>query len=277
MEDAVVNAGGFPGVVAHQPLRRLRRDIDFYGGGAECRRSGKASKKREQTESHKWTMVVDYGTNEVCGRSISRSSRQPVWRCLQMSERLACRCGSPALESRLLTLFHQRLHPWNRGSAACGALVRSQGHRRTGRSFQGLESRSQTASMKLLLDTYIWIWSVLYPNKLGRTARRALGNPKNELHLSPVSIWEAHHLVLRGRLRLDQAIPEWMEQTFRQSPLREAPFSFAVAAAAAGIELPQSDIGDLFLAATAFIHDLTLVTVDPQLLACSWLRTMAGD
>jgi PIN domain nuclease of toxin-antitoxin system len=131
--------------------------------------------------------------------------------------------------------------------------------------------------MKLLLDTHIWIWSVLHPNRLGRRARRELANPRNELHLSPVSIWETHHLVQRGRLRLDKATPEWVEQTFRQSPLREAPLNFAVAAAAAGIELPQSDIGDVFLAATAFIHDLTLVTVDPQLLACSWLKTMAGD
>jgi PIN domain nuclease of toxin-antitoxin system len=71
--------------------------------------------------------------------------------------------------------------------------------------------------------------------------------------------------------------PAWVEQTLQRSPLREAPLNFTVAAAAAGIQLPQPDIGDVFLAATACVHDLTLVTVDPQLLACAWLKTMAAD
>jgi predicted nucleic acid-binding protein len=59
-----------------------------------------------------------------------------------------------------------------------------------------------------------------------------------------------------------------------QVPLREAPFTFAVARDASRIELPQSDLGDIFLAATALVFDLTLVTADSQLLACSWLRTL---
>jgi len=58
--------------------------------------------------------------------------------------------------------------------------------------------------------------------------------------------------------------------------VREAPFSFAVAAEAAGIELPQSDLGDVFLAATASVYDLVLVTSDLQLLGCSWLKTLSN-
>jgi hypothetical protein len=57
-------------------------------------------------------------------------------------------------------------------------------------------------------------------------------------------------------------------------PLREAAFNFAVAADASRIELPQADLGDTFLAATALVFDLTLVTADSQLLACSWLKTL---
>jgi predicted nucleic acid-binding protein len=62
-----------------------------------------------------------------------------------------------------------------------------------------------------------------------------------------------------------------------QAPLREAPFTIAVAAEASKIELPQSDLGDIFLAATALVFDLTLVTSDSQLLACSWLKTLPND
>ena len=48
-----------------------------------------------------------------------------------------------------------------------------------------------------------------------------------------------------------------------------------MAAEAAQISLPQSDPADVFLAATASVLGLTLVTADLQLLACAWLKTIA--
>ena len=90
-----------------------------------------------------------------------------------------------------------------------------------------------------------------------------------------MSIWEAHHLYKRGRLRTKHSFADWLDQALTTAPLREAPFNFAVAAAAAQISLPQSDPGDVFLAATASVLSLTLVTADAQLLACSWLKTLA--
>ena len=131
--------------------------------------------------------------------------------------------------------------------------------------------------MKLLLDTHIWIWALYHPEKLSRTVRRELENSRNELYLSPVSIWEAHHLERRKRLRVKQGFSKWLDQVFSQVPIREAPFNFAVAAEASRIDLPQADLGDLFLAATALVFGLTLVTADSQLLQCSWLNTLAND
>jgi PIN domain nuclease of toxin-antitoxin system len=128
--------------------------------------------------------------------------------------------------------------------------------------------------MKLLLDTHIWIWALHCPEKLGRRVRRELHRAGNELYLSPVSIWEAHHLVRRKRLRVRQGFAQWLDDVMAQVPLREAPFTFAVAREASRIELPQSDLGDIFLAATALAFDLTLVTADSQLLASSWLKTL---
>jgi len=81
----------------------------------------------------------------------------------------------------------------------------------------------------------------------------------------------------RGRLRVRSDFPQWLDNALTHAPLIEAPFTFAVAAAAARIELPQSDPGDVFLAATASTFDLTLVTADAQLLACSWLKTLSND
>jgi PIN domain nuclease of toxin-antitoxin system len=130
--------------------------------------------------------------------------------------------------------------------------------------------------MRLLLDTHVWVWSLEGPEKLSHKVRRAIGNPANELYLSPISIWEAHQLYRRGRLRWKQSFQELIDQAFALAPLREAPFNFAVAREASRIHLPHSDPGDVFLAATASALDLTLVTADEQLIGCSWLKTLAN-
>lgn len=131
--------------------------------------------------------------------------------------------------------------------------------------------------MKFLLDTHIWIWAINQPAEISRTVMRQLRNPKNELYLSPVSLWEAQLLAKRGKLRLNKSWQEWVVTAFTQIPIKEAPFNFAAAVQTAQIQLPQADVGDVFLAATASAFGLTLVTGDSQLLECSWLKTLAND
>ena len=131
--------------------------------------------------------------------------------------------------------------------------------------------------MKLLLDTHIWLWLNANPENLNKPVRKAIENPKNEIYLSPISIWEAHLLAERKKLRIKTGVSAWLELHLSQAPLLEAPFNFAVALEASRIRLPQSDLGDLFLAATAVVFDLTLVTADKQLLHCSWLKTLANE
>jgi PIN domain nuclease of toxin-antitoxin system len=60
----------------------------------------------------------------------------------------------------------------------------------------------RSLTMQLLLDTHIWICALHSPQKLSHAVRRQLENPKNQPFLSPVSIWEARHLVRRKRLRI---------------------------------------------------------------------------
>jgi PIN domain nuclease of toxin-antitoxin system len=130
--------------------------------------------------------------------------------------------------------------------------------------------------VKLLLDTHVWLRALQSPERLSREAGRELSRSSNELYLSPISVWEAHHLARRGRIQIKTAFHDWLGNVLAHMPVLEAPINFAVAAEVARIRLPQNDLGDLMLAATASVFDLTLVTQDPQLLACRWLRTLAG-
>jgi len=130
--------------------------------------------------------------------------------------------------------------------------------------------------VKLLLDTHIWIWSLTRPKLLSAPVRKQIESPRNEIFLSPVSIWEAGHLERRGRLKVKPSLPVWIEEMFSRAPVQEAPLNFAVASRACALVLPQSDAGDVFLAATALVFGLTLVTADGQLIECPWLKTLAN-
>jgi len=121
--------------------------------------------------------------------------------------------------------------------------------------------------VKLLLDTHIWIWSLLKPGKLARRVLRALENPANELWLSPISIWELTILVEEGRVVLNAELEAWLAHAMRAAPLKEAPLTWEVALAAGSTGLPHRDPADAFLVATAKVFELTLVTADARLQA----------
>ena len=104
--------------------------------------------------------------------------------------------------------------------------------------------------------------------------QRQLSNEKNESLLSPISIREARHLVDRRKLRLDSTFSEWLRRSLDEAPVKEVPINFAVAEQAAQITLPHADPGDVFLAATARVYDLILVTADTQPIGCKWLKTV---
>lgn len=120
--------------------------------------------------------------------------------------------------------------------------------------------------MKLLLDTHIWVWSVLEPNRISRRVAAKLDSSENELWLSPISIWEAMLLHRKGRLKIPEGFSTWVRRSLTGISFTEAPFTFEVAAALPAIQLPHADPADLFLAASAKAFGLTLVTSDRNLL-----------
>ena len=130
--------------------------------------------------------------------------------------------------------------------------------------------------MRLLLDTHIWIWSLLDPAKLSRRLSGELESPENELWLSPISAWELLVLIEKGRVEVDKDGVSWVTEVSRASALREAALTHEVAVESRLVDLPHQDPADRFLAATARVYDLTLVTADARLLGCQRIRTLAN-
>jgi PIN domain nuclease of toxin-antitoxin system len=128
--------------------------------------------------------------------------------------------------------------------------------------------------VNLLLDTHIWIWSLVDPDRLGRRMARELASPSNQLWLSPVSIWETMLLIERRRLEVDGSASEWVEERLRATPAREASLTHEVAIRSRQLRLDHADPADRFLAATAAVHGLTLATADDRLLGCPDIKTL---
>ena len=127
--------------------------------------------------------------------------------------------------------------------------------------------------MNLLLDTHIWLWSLLDPGRLGSRLQRELQQPGNDKWLSPISVWEATVLQRKGRLIIPGNTVSWFERSLKG--LREAPLTYEIALLAEQLPL-HSDPADRFLAATAKVLGLTLVTADARLLGLGDIATLAN-
>ena len=120
--------------------------------------------------------------------------------------------------------------------------------------------------LKLLLDTHIWIWSLLEPQHLTPKVVRALLSPRNELWLSPITTWEFLVLVENGRVALTMEVDAWLAEAQQRAPMYEAPITHEIARESRLVDPPHEDPVDRFLAATAKVLELTLITADERLM-----------
>jgi PIN domain nuclease of toxin-antitoxin system len=128
--------------------------------------------------------------------------------------------------------------------------------------------------LRLLLDTHIWLWILRDPERLGPRVRRELDDPSNEFWLSPISTWEVLTLHVKGKIRLHGDLANWVADA--TAPFREAPLTHEIARVARQLAVPQQDPADRFLAATAKVLNLALVTADAQLLGLGEIATLAN-
>lgn len=120
--------------------------------------------------------------------------------------------------------------------------------------------------LRLLLDTHIILWSAAEPERLPSNIAVELNSDYNELWFSPISAWEILLLAEKGRIALGSDSIKSVREIFREVPLKEAPINLEVAVKTRSVNLPHQDPADRFLAATAAVYDLTLVTADARII-----------
>jgi PIN domain nuclease of toxin-antitoxin system len=130
--------------------------------------------------------------------------------------------------------------------------------------------------VKVLLDTHIWLWGLLDPDRLTAVVKKAVLAPGSEIWLSAISVWETLVLSEKGRLDLEGDAEAWVGRALDRMPVREAPVSIEIARESRRVKLPHEDPADRFIAATARVLDLTLVTSDRRLLRAKEFKVLAN-
>jgi PIN domain nuclease of toxin-antitoxin system len=131
--------------------------------------------------------------------------------------------------------------------------------------------------VKFLIDTDIWILMASSPERLGERTRRLLGNTRNELWLSPLSILELQQLERKGIWQSRIDVRTWIERSLKAVPMREAPITLAVALEAGAFELATGDPIDQLIVATAREMKIPLVTTDQAIIESGCVEVVPND
>jgi PIN domain nuclease of toxin-antitoxin system len=132
--------------------------------------------------------------------------------------------------------------------------------------------------VKYLLDTQAWIWSVLDHPRLSRRARAALSATREPVGLAAISLKEAAWHLARGRIAVDEGFgpwPLWLRNA-ASSPhidVLTLTVDVAIESEQLGASFPP-DPADCLIAATARVHDLTLITSDMGIRKSGAVRTL---
>lgn len=128
--------------------------------------------------------------------------------------------------------------------------------------------------MSWLLDTHVWIWSQLEPERLGPDTVAVLENPEETLYLATISTLEIARLVSGGRLELAVHVDEWVDASIGELAAITLDLTHRIASSAYRLREPfHRDPADRILVATALQHDLVLITADERILQYPHVRS----
>lgn len=131
--------------------------------------------------------------------------------------------------------------------------------------------------MIYMLDTHVWIWWNMCPEKLSSRVRSLImaTDEYEELIISAITLWEFSKLLEKGRIGISCNPEEWMKRALDMPRLRLLPLSPAVAYRSTC--LPQSfhsDPADQIIVATAREENATILTKDRFISKYKYVRTI---
>ena len=116
--------------------------------------------------------------------------------------------------------------------------------------------------MKLLLDTYAFLWYISNDPRLPDYAYDAIRDKSNEVYLSVVSVWEILVKNQIGKLPLPAPADEFIESSRSAHRIEDLSLDRQAVSHLSLLPMHHRDPFDRMLICQALNHDLTIVTTD---------------
>lgn len=121
--------------------------------------------------------------------------------------------------------------------------------------------------MNILLDTVTFLWILEDSRELSATARAALKDKDNSLHLSAASAWEISVKHALGKLPLPQAPKHIISRQRAARGILELPISEAATFHLSALPALHRDPFDHIIICQAIEHGMVVLTPDPLIRA----------
>lgn len=120
----------------------------------------------------------------------------------------------------------------------------------------------------IVLDTHVWLWWMVAPERLSAGAREAIDRAES-IGIPAVCALEVAMLEARRRIELLRPVREWVRLALAHPRVVEMPISAEIAVVAGGLDRAAfpGDPGDRLIYASARTAGATLVSADEAIRA----------
>ncbi|MSQ47700.1 MAG: type II toxin-antitoxin system VapC family toxin [Deltaproteobacteria bacterium] len=119
--------------------------------------------------------------------------------------------------------------------------------------------------MRILLDTCTFLWLVTDAPELSDSARKVFAEIENEVYLSAVSTWEIALKYSLGRLHLPVPPEQYIPDQRTRHAIDFPPLHEDATLLLKRVPRIHKDPFDRMLICQALVHDLVILTPDPQI------------
>ncbi len=116
--------------------------------------------------------------------------------------------------------------------------------------------------MRLLLDTSTFLWFILNDSLLSARAALLIGDPTNEIEISPASYWEIAIKVSIGKLSLSEPLLDFLQREIATNQFRILPIEPIHVAPLTTLPFHHRDPFDRLIIAQALVERIPIVSAD---------------
>lgn len=113
-----------------------------------------------------------------------------------------------------------------------------------------------------MLDTHVWLWSLVSPQRLPLELQEAIGQSSQELFLSAASTWELSIKYAIGKMPLPEAPRHFIGPRLVRDDIRLLPIDLHHTVEVADLPQHHQDPFDRLLIVQARVEGMRLVTAD---------------